>query len=432
MNKSLSRRHFIQSNGAAALSLLFSSELHAKATPQAPNILLIVADDLGYEKLSCYGGLDVKTPQLDRMAEGGVRFQNAFTSPVCTPSRMSLYTGTYTPRHKYTQVLPVHLGTKKAVDFSDMPTMAQELKRGGYVTSVTGKWQLATLEYHPNHCRNAGFDSWCVWQIWKDGEKTKRYWNPTFNQDGRIRDDISDRFGSDVLTEYVIDRMKAAKGEGKPFFIHHNMFMPHWPIIQTPDDIKKNRPASLDNMIRYLDKQIGRLLDAIHELGLAEDTIVFFVGDNGTDTKSPRQTKAGRVTGGKRDLNNGGMHVPLLAYGPGHIPVGEVKHDLVDMADLHPTLCDLAGVEVSKNKKIDGMSFESAITGNGHSQREWVTAGISDDFVVFDGKWRLHHKEEKLFDCRELPLEKPADLNSSEALEAKQRLMPALNYLRSL
>jgi hypothetical protein len=101
-------------------------------------------------------------------------------------------------------VLPVHLGTDKAVDFRKMPTFAQQIRANGHRTSVTGKWQLATIEKHPGHIRDAGFDSWCVWQIWKKGEKTDRHWNPTFNQDGAIREDIADRFGPDVLCDYVI------------------------------------------------------------------------------------------------------------------------------------------------------------------------------------------------------------------------------------
>ncbi len=432
INQHSPRRDFLKAAAASTLSSMIPFSARAASQSNSPNILLIVADDLGYEKLSCYGGLDLKTPQLDRMAKQGIRFSRTYTSPVCTPSRMSLYTGTYTPRHKFTEVLPVHLGTKKTVDFSTMPTTAHTLKKAGYTTSVTGKWQLATLEFHPDHCRHAGFDSWCVWQIWKDGAKTKRFWNATINQDGHIRDDIGDQFGSNVLTDYVIEQMKSANQQGKPFFIQHNMFLPHYPIIKTPMDHAKNREASLDHMIEYMDHEVGRLLDAIDELNLANDTIVFFVGDNGTDTQKARKTKQGVVTGGKRDLNDGGMHVPLIAYGPGRIQAGEVKHDLIDMTDLYSTICELAGIQIPKDRAIDGISFQHLLTGNGTGKRQWVTGGIYDDFVVFDGEWRLYHKNEKLIDCRNLPNEKPADMNSSEAIAAKKRLLLALNQLRSL
>lgn len=429
-NRMENRRTFLQSTTAATLSTLLPQSSNAVTNP--PNILLIAADDLGYEKLSCYGGLDLLTPNLDRMAKQGIRFTRAYTSPVCTPSRMSLYTGTYTPRHKYTTVLPVHLGTKEFVDFSTMPTTAHQLKKAGYTTSVTGKWQLAALEFHPNHCRDAGFDSWCVWQIWKDNAKTTRYWKATINQDGTIRDDIQDQFGPNVLTDYVINQMKSAKQEGKPFFIQHNMFLPHVPVIQTPIDKEQNRDGSLDHMIEYMDREVGRLLDAIEELNLTENTIVFFVGDNGTDVKTTRKTNAGDVTGGKRDLNDGGMHVPLIAWGPESIQSGKVKDDLIDIADFYPTFCDLAGVTLTNNQTIDGLSFQPLLNSNKAGKRKWVTGGIYDDFVIFDGEWRLHHQNETLIDCRTLPLEQPADMNSEEAKSAKNRLLPILHQLRKL
>jgi arylsulfatase A-like enzyme len=137
------------------------------AAADKPNLLFIFADDIGYECLGSYGGLDFKAPHLDRMAREGIRFTRAHTSQVCTPSRVSLHTGMYVPRHDHVGVLPVHLGTKKKVDFESMRTFAQQLRKNGYATNVIGKWQLATLEAWPNHIKQAGFDSWCVWQIWR-------------------------------------------------------------------------------------------------------------------------------------------------------------------------------------------------------------------------------------------------------------------------
>ncbi|NND96648.1 MAG: FAD-dependent oxidoreductase, partial [Pirellulaceae bacterium] len=296
-----------------------------------PNILLMFADDLGYETLGCYGGKDFTTPHLDRLASEGIRFSRAYTSPVCTPSRMSLYTGTYASRHGYYNVLPVHQGTKQAVNFRDRwTTYPQLLREAGYQTSVTGKWQLATLEFHPNHCRDAGFDSWCVWQIWRNGAKTTRYWNPCFNHDGRVRADIASDFGPDVLADYVIDQMRSAVEAKRPFYIHHNMLLPHWPIIATPDDKVEGNPGSLRSMIAYMDKLCGRILGEVDRLGIANNTVVIFMGDNGTDSKTPRQTDAGEVNGGKTDLNDAGTHIPLIVRHPGKIDAGIVADDLID------------------------------------------------------------------------------------------------------
>ncbi|TWT64175.1 sulfatase-like hydrolase/transferase [Rubinisphaera italica] len=412
------------------LTLITLFPSNSKAGEDRPNILFIFADDLGYEMLGCYGGQTVKTPYLDQLASEGMKFSRCYTSPVCTPSRMSVYTGKYAIHHGYYNVLPVHLGTKKAVNFSERPTYAQQLRKAGYETSVTGKWQLATLEFHPDHCRSAGFDSWCLWQIWREGAKTTRYWNPCLNHDGNIRNDISDRFGPDVLADYVIDQMKAAVENDRPFCIHHNMMLPHWPISQTPNEKTKGQPASLEAMVVYLDQLVGRLTKAVDDLGIAENTYVIFIGDNGTDSKIPRRTNSGLVRGGKTNLNDAGMHVPMLVRKPGKIPEGTVCDQLIDTADLFPTFCELANVETSE-LNLDGVSFADVLDGEGTSSRSWVTGGYGNDFVVFDGQFRLHRKTGKLIDCRRLPEESPAEDNDPEAKTARKKLEAVLNGLGS-
>lgn len=361
------------------------------ATPPRPNILLILADDLGYEALGCYGGLDFQTPRLDRFASRGLRFTRAYTSPVCTPSRMSLYTGTYASRHGYVNVLPVHKGTTKAVDFRTRHrTFAQRLRDAGYQTSVTGKWQLATLEHHPKHCRDAGFDSWCVWQIWKDGAKTTRYWEPCLNHDGVVRDDIAERFGPNVLSEYVIDQMKQAIKANQPFYVHHNMMLPHWPITAMPAERADGNPGTLAGMIQEMDRQCGELFDAVERLGIAGNTWVIFMGDNGTEAfGKPRRTKEGVVEGGKTDLTDAGTHIPLLVRRPGFTQPGSVTNDLVDMADWYPTICELTGTEVPETSPIDGISIAGRLNGNEASHRKFVTAGYGGKISVFDGTHRL-------------------------------------------
>lgn len=374
--------------------------------PNPPNILLLFADDLGYETLGCYGGEDFATPHLDRLAGQSMRFQRAYTSPVCTPSRMSLYTGTYVSRHGYDRVLPVHQGTKKSVDFRDRWTTYPELLRqAGYRTSVTGKWQLATLEYHPLHCRDAGFDSWCVWQIWRQGAKTTRYWNPCFNEDGDIRNDIADRFGPDVLADYVIDQMRDAVEAKQPFYIHHNMLLPHWPISPTPFDKSSGQAASLGSMIGYLDHLCGRIVDEVDRLGIAEDTVIIFMGDNGTDEDTPRQTDAGLVRGGKTDLNDAGTHIPMIVRHTGKIQAGNVADDLIDIVDWYPTICDLAGIELRGERSHDGISFASRLHDGERSTRSWVSGGIGGDISLFDGGWRILARSDRVIDARQLPSE---------------------------
>ena len=388
-----------------------------------PNVLFIIADDLGYEALGSYGGKDFDTPRLDAFATGATRLTRVYGSAVCTPSRMSLYTGNYVVNHGYRSVLPVHQGTKKAVDFSKINTLPETFRKAGYRTATTGKWQLAALEHHPHHIRSAGFDSWCVWQIWKDGAKTTRYENPCFNRDGKILDDISDRFGPDVLGDYVINEMKIGVKTGQPFYIHHNMLLPHWPIIATPDDRAAGaKEGSLASMIHYMDKKIGELLDSLDELGLAENTWVIFIGDNGTDSNKPRQTDHGTVTGGKHHLVEGGIHLPAIIRGPG-MDRGAVFEDLVDIADFYPTICELANVAAPAPGSIDGVSCAPQLRGESDKPvRDFVTAAYVKDDCIFDGSWRLHREGEVLYDCRNLPDEVIVKTPTEESEQARARL----------
>lgn len=424
------------------ISFVFSLSIlicFAASAAERPNVLLIFADDIGYEALNCYGGLDFETPSLNRMAEEGLRFSRAYTSPVCTPSRVSLHTGLYVNRHRHVGVLPVHLGTEKTVDFQKMPTFAQQIRTNGYRTSVTGKWQLATIERHPDHIRNAGFDSWCVWQIWRQGAKTDRHWNATLNHDGAIREDIADRFGPDVLVDYVIEEMREAKAANRPFLIVHNELLPHWPVVKTPDDRRLERKPSLVNFIHYMDKLVGRLLDEIESLGLRENTYVIFMGDNGTwepdfsnpkagqpgEGKHTRHTIAGNVNGGKNQLNDGGTHVPLLVWGPSSVPVGTVCDDLVDVVDLFPTFCELTGTEIPPTLGIDGRSLVPQLHDKTGVPRQWVHHALQKRLggeTLFDGQFRLFRESGKLVDARALPLENPADLSDAEAATSKAKL----------
>ena len=413
-----------------------------------PNILYIFADDIGYECLNCYGGLDFETPNLNRMASEGIRFSQAHTTPVCTPSRVSMHTGLYVPRHGHTSVLPVHRGSDKKVDFQAMPTYGQFLQGNGYQTCTTGKWQLATLEIWPDHIRSCGFDSWCVWQIWRNNAKTERHWGPCYNRDGRIMTGLEKRFGPDVLNEYVIEKMTAAAKAKEPFFILHNELLPHWPVIDTPLDRMQGSAPSLHGMILYMDKLAGDLLDTVEKLGIRENTYVFFMGDNGTnqgDVENPkkgqpgegphtRHTKAGNVEGGKSHLGDAGSHVPLIVWGPKEIPAGSVNDELIDIVDLFPTFCQLTSTEIPDFVKLDGRSIASQIHGQPGLARDWAHQQLGGKFggvSVFDGKFRLF-KNGKLIDGRKLPKETEANAKDPAAIEARKRLAPLVHGITKL
>jgi len=385
------------------------------------------------------------------MAADGLRFSRAYASSICTPSRVSMHTSLYPDRHRHTGVLPVHKGTSKIVNFKKMPTFAQLLRARGYRTAVTGKWQLATFEQHPQHLRDAGFESWCIWQIWrtdlgaKVGKKTTRYWNPILNEDGAVREDIADRFGPDVLVEYVIRKMKEAKAADEPFLIVHNELLPHWPMVQTPADraASPERSATLGNMINYMDKLVKQLLDAVEELGLRRNTYVVFMADNGTEESyfdNPRRgqpgershtrhTKAGNVNGGKSSLTDGGTHIPMIVWGPDAVPKGAVCDDLVDIVDIFPTFCELGGVQVPGKLSLDGNSIVAQFHGKPGKAHDYTYGASASKATVFDGQWRLKSTGQ-FVDARNLPAEPLADEEDPVARAARARLKAVLNSRR--
>ena len=390
------------------------------------NVIFILADDVGYEQLGCYGGLQTDTPELDRIAEEGILFERAYTSPVCTPSRMSIYTGLYGSHHKMMDVLPIHEGSRSKVDFDrDFACYAEKLREEGYRTAVTGKWQLGALEYYPDHPNSAGFDEWCIWQIWHDDHKSSRYWNPLYNQNGKLVPVTETSFGPDIMRDFVIGFMRESVESGKPFFIHHNLVLPHVPITRVPgQDVSS--AGSLKDMIHYLDREVGQIKEEIFRLGIEDHTILIFLGDNGTESAEVRYTRDGAVSGGKYDLNDAGMHVPLIAWGPCLAKHGITSDSLIDSTDLFATFLDLTGV-VDREKlatlSSDSRSFAPLLLGGTYQPRQFVTGAYQDDWVVFDGEWRLHAKDHQLIDCRDLPSEKIADNDSKETRDAMLRLL---------
>ena len=242
---------------------------------------------------------------------------------------------------------------------------------------------------------------------------------------------------ADVLVEYVTNQMKKARKAEQPFLIVHNELLPHFPMIDTPDDRKLGRKASLGNMIEYMDILVGQLLDSVESLGIRDNTYVIFMGDNGTQEEyfanpnagepnempHTRHTTAGNVNGGKFEQVDGGTHVPLIVWGPPSVPKGKVCDDLVDVVDLFPTFCELSGTEISQSLLIDGRSLVPQFRGQPGSVRAWTHQGANKiGEALFDGSWRLVEKDEVLLDARQLPREVLADPADPAAVAAKARL----------
>ncbi|MFT5241319.1 MAG: arylsulfatase A [Kiritimatiellia bacterium] len=330
-----------------------------------PNVILIMADDMGYECVGANGSTFYKTPNIDRLAAEGMRFEHAYSQPICTPSRVQIMTGRYNSRN-YVEFGLLHAGEV---------TFGNVMKQAGYRTCIVGKWQLKGGLDGPG---KFGFDEYCLWQLTR---RPPRYANPGLEINGK-QVNHPGKYGPDLVSDYLIDFIKRNK-EG-PFFAYYPMMLPHWPFQPTPDSkdwdpnektewprSKWNRPHFQD-MVAYADKMVGKIDNALVDMGIRENTLLIFTCDNGTYTGITSPFKGGDVTGGKGSTPNAGTHVPFIANWPETIERGQVSQDLVDFSDLLPTLADLSGGDVPTDRVIDGRSFLPQLMGNKGNPRDWV------------------------------------------------------------
>jgi len=250
-------------------SLFVLSAVCAQAAPAAdrPNILLIMADDLGYECLGCYGGTSYPTPNLDRLAATGTRYLNCHSTPKCSPSRVTILTGRYTFRTttKWGHIPP------------DEITFGAVLGEAGYRTALAGKWQMALLKDSPDHLARMGFAESCVW-AWHEGA---RYWKPMVYESGRPRTYDVGTYGPDVYVKFLVSFMD--KNRDKPFLAYYPMCLTHFPKKGEPKG-PKGKWESFGEMVRAMDDKVGELVAALERLGMRDRTLVIFTSDNGSPT----------------------------------------------------------------------------------------------------------------------------------------------------
>jgi len=338
----------------------------APAPARAPNILLILADDIGVECFSCYGGESDVTRRVDGLAAQGMRFTAAHAQPVCTPSRVELMTGR-DHRHCYEA-------------FSVLPrgpiTLAEVMRDAGYATAVAGKWQLLGAEHYPPEVRGsgrtpdqAGFDSWCLWQVDQLGE---RYHGPLVQTAAGTTQHAADTYGPDLYAQHLMDFMTAHRDT--PFFAYFPMALVHDPFVPPPgstNPAEDDRQAHFRAMVAYMDGIVGRLVDHVDALGLEDDTIIVFTGDNGTHRSIETRWRGRTVRGGKNTLTDRGTHVPLIVRWPDHVAAGSHCDDLIDFTDFLPTLCALANAPTPP--AVDGVSFAPQLRGAPGTPREILT-----------------------------------------------------------
>ena len=390
-----------------------------------PNIVLILADDLGVECLSAYGGTSHKTPNIDRLAKDGMRFTRSFSNPFCSPSRGSLLTG----RYPFQNGLKVVLHSKSQEDIylhPSQPSFVRQLKQHGYATQIVGKWHVA-LEHKHNTIQEFGFDHYQTWQIFDEkGERTTRFWNPYLMRDGRIiADEIKNRYGPDVDLEVYLDFIKASAKENRPFLAYYSTCLPHYPWEPTPDskeqtyrapnDGHKGDPKYFPEMVAYLDKQIGIMLKTLDDLGISDNTIVLFLADNGTDRDHINRWGDGKqIAGGKGTMTDRGTHIPLIVRWPGRIQPGSTCEDLVDLSDFLPTLCELTGAKLPE-EKIHGRSFAPQLLGKPGNPREWIHIQNAGDRQLRNSDYMLDNKNQLRRVVR--LWEEPAKPNENKELE---------------
>ena len=406
-----------------------------------PNVLLILADDLGLECLSAYGGTSHKTPNIDRLANEGMRFSRCFSHPFCSPSRGSLLTGRYPFQNGLNVVL--HSKTQENIYLKpSQPSFPRQLKQHGYATQIVGKWHVS-LEHKHNTIREFGFDHYQTWSIFDEkGRKTTRFWNPYLMRDDRIiADEIKDRYGPDVDLEVYLDFIKANAKEQKPFFAYYSTYLPHFPWEPTPDSkdktyrapnaAHKGDPKYFPDMIAYLDKQIGTMLQNIDDLGIADNTIVIFLADNGTDTGLVHQWGEGKsVAGGKGTMTDRGTHVPLLVRWPGKIKAGGVCEDLIDLSDFLPTICELTGAKLP-DQFIHGRSFAPQLLGKPGQPREWIHIQHVNSRQVRNNDYMLDNKDQlrRVVQLWEAPAKPNENRDPEKEAAARKSLQAVFNAL---
>ncbi len=337
------------------------------ALRRRPNVIVIMADDLGYEGLGCNGGESYKTPHLDKLAAGGVRFTNCFVNPVCTPTRLALMTGRYNFRN-YTQfgMLPAAEPT-----FGHMMHGPPLEEKGGVTPD------------------RAGFDEYYVSWGYADPSIADNEWERVQHKGA---------YGPQLDADYLCDFIERHSEE--PFFVYFTPILPHNPFTPTPDspawksgnrhedDWRKYMP----DMVAYLDKLVGQLVGKLEELGIREKTLIVFLGDNGTNTRVTSQFLGKPFEGGKVWLTDAGTHVPLIVNWKGIIEGGRVLDDLVDPTDLLVTITDATGAKPRKppgDGVIDGVSFLPRLMGAKKPARDWVLIEYINEFRKFDPEQRL-------------------------------------------
>jgi arylsulfatase A-like enzyme len=414
------------------LFIAVSSNSFTRTQKNLPNILLIMVDDLGYGDLACMGATDLKTPNIDDIANQGLTFTNFYANcTVCSPSRASLLSG------KYPDLVGVP-GVIRQVEtdnwgwFSeDAILMPEILKTQGYQTGMIGKWHLGFDS--PNIPNDRGFDFFHgflgdmmddYWTHLRGGVNWMRHNYEEINPEGHA---------TDIFTNWTLDYLDGQKDKEQPFFLYLAYNAPHFPI-QPPDkwleEVRKREPGLSEKrtknvaFIEHLDYNIGRVLESLKRTGLDDNTLVIFTSDNGGALRYEQSN--GNLRGGKQDMYEGGIRVPAFFYWKNKIAPGTVTDNQGMLMDLYPTICDL--IDASSSKEIDGMSILPTLMGKEQVTNDRFVFWVRREGGNYGGQayYAARYKEFKIlqntpfeaiqfFNMEEDPLEKnPLDPSNEE------------------
>lgn len=408
------------------IGVLCSLSLTSDAA-ERPNVILIMVDDFGYECVTANGGESYQTPNIDQLAASGVRFENCHVQPLCTPTRVQLMTGRYKV-HNY-------------INFGHLPrsekTFGNFFHAAGYATGICGKWQLGDEVDAPQYF---GFNEALLWQHTR---RPPRYANPGLERNSIEQDFSGGEYGPEIINDFALDFI--SKNKEKPFFLYYPMILTHSPFQPTPDSPNWDPTISSENvqkdvkhfadMTAYTDKMVGRVVERLETLGIRDNTLLIFLGDNGTLGSITSRFEGRNYKGGKGSTKAIGTHVPLIVSWPAAMQEkGRVCKDLISSTDFLPTLCEAAGIESPVN--VDGVSFLPQLRGEVGQPRDWLYTWYSPrqklDLSVkeyaFNKNYKLYRTGE-FYNLMVDPAEK-VDLASSElssdAAQAKTMLTEVL------
>lgn len=400
-----------------ALIFALSGCTQSERKQEKPNIIYILADDLGYGDLGCYGQTEIKTPSLDKMAAEGIRFTQHYAgNTVCAPSRCVLMTGLHTGHSKIRANGGIFLNEEDV-------TVASLLKDAGYKTGIIGKWGLGDLNT-AGFPGKKGFDYFFGYHsqlrahnyypdyLWRNTEKVPLDNKIVYVEEGRLKGRGSaaieqNEYSHDLFTKEALKFVN--ESAGSPFFLYLAYTIPHanneyWLVeehgMEVPDYGQykdKDWPEAqigLAAMISRMDHDIGKINDKLEDLGIDKNTLIIFSSDNGPHKEGGNDPQffnsSGGLRGHKRDLYEGGLRVPMIAYWPGTIEPGRTSEHISAFWDFLPTACDVAGIETPQN--IDGISFLSELLGKEQAEHKamyWEFISQGGKQAVRKGKWKL-------------------------------------------